>query len=200
MLKSYVEYYPTGIRFVAWKFARQLAKLVNQVQIETDKKEILFLCIGSDRSTGDSLGPLVGHLLSKREQVDLNVIGTLTMPVHAMNLSNILNQIRNEYADSIVIAIDASLGKREHISQITLSKGPIFPGLGVNKKLESVGDIAITGIVGSGRRMEPLLLQNARLSLIMELADCISEGIIEYEQMQKRKKPVEHLLVEGYQF
>lgn len=200
MLKSYVEYYPTGIRFVAWKFARQLAKLVNQVQIETDKKEILFLCIGSDRSTGDSLGPLVGHLLSKREQVDLNVIGTLTMPVHAMNLSNILKQIRNEYADSIVIAIDASLGKREHISQITLSKGPIFPGLGVNKKLESVGDIAITGIVGSGRRMEPFLLQNARLSLIMELADCISEGIIEYEQMQKRKKPVEHLLVEGYQF
>ena len=200
MLKSYVEYYPTGIRFVAWKFARQLAKLVNQVQIETDKKEILFLCIGSDRSTGDSLGPLVGHLLSKREQVDLNVIGTLTMPVHAMNLSNILKQIRNEYADSIVIAIDASLGKREHISQITLSKGPVFPGLGVNKKLESVGDIAITGIVGSGRRMEPLLLQNARLSLIMELADCISEGIIEYEQMQKRKKPVEHLLVEGYQF
>lgn len=197
MLKSYVEYYPSGIRFVAWKFARQLGKLVKQIQIETNKKEILFLCIGSDRSTGDSLGPLVGHILSKKE-LNLNIIGTLTMPVHAINLSSILNQIRKEYADCIIIAIDASLGKREHISQITLSKGPIFPGLGVNKKLESVGDISITGIVGSGKRMEPLLLQNARLSLIMNLADCISEGIIEYDRMQKRKKPVEHLLVEGY--
>ena len=197
MLKSYVEYYPSGIRFVSWKFARQLGKLVKQVQIETNKKELLFLCIGSDRSTGDSLGPLVGHMLSKRE-LNLNIIGTLTMPVHAINLSDILEQIRKDYADCIVIAIDASIGRREHVAQITLSKGSIFPGLGVNKKLQSVGDISITGIVGSGKRMEPLLLQNARLSLIMELADCISEGIIEYDRMQKRKKPVEHLLVEGY--
>lgn len=198
MLKSYVEYYPSGIRFVAWKFARQLAKLINQVKIETDKEDVLFLCIGSDRSTGDSLGPLVGHMLSKQES-NLNIIGTLTMPVHAINLSDILKRIRKDYADCIVIAIDASIGRREHVAQITLSKGPIFPGLGVNKKLESVGDIAITGIVGSGKRMEPLLLQNARLSLIMELADCISEGIIEYEQMQRRKKNVEHFFVEGYQ-
>lgn len=28
-------------------------------------RELVFVCIGSDRITGDSLGPLVGHSLSK---------------------------------------------------------------------------------------------------------------------------------------
>ena len=27
------------------------------------KRPLIFLCIGSDRATGDSLGPLVGHQL-----------------------------------------------------------------------------------------------------------------------------------------
>ena len=29
---------------------------------------IVFVCIGTDRSTGDSLGPLVGTLLKEKEQ------------------------------------------------------------------------------------------------------------------------------------
>ena len=36
--------------------------------INTKKKpnqEIIILCIGSDRSTGDSLGPLIGYKLKK---------------------------------------------------------------------------------------------------------------------------------------
>ena len=46
----------------------------------------VYLCIGSDRVTGDSLGPLVGTLLLK-VQPTLPVIGTLTDPVHALNLN-----------------------------------------------------------------------------------------------------------------
>ena len=35
----------------------------------------VVLCIGSDRVTGDCIGPLVGHLLSARD-LDCEVLGT----------------------------------------------------------------------------------------------------------------------------
>ena len=38
-----------------------LRSVVSHIRHEWD--ELVFLCIGSDRITGDSLGPLVGHLL-----------------------------------------------------------------------------------------------------------------------------------------
>ncbi|NLL31337.1 MAG: DUF1256 domain-containing protein, partial [Clostridiales bacterium] len=38
-----------------------LLKNLNHVVLSN--REIIFLCIGTDRCTGDSLGPLVGHKL-----------------------------------------------------------------------------------------------------------------------------------------
>lgn len=52
---------------------------------ECKKKEteILFLCIGTDRSTGDSLGPLIGYKLREKGMKNARVLGTLEEPVHA---------------------------------------------------------------------------------------------------------------------
>ena len=47
-----------------------------------------FLCIGSDRITGDSLGPLIGHRLTAYRGLGFYVYGTLDDPVHALNLSD----------------------------------------------------------------------------------------------------------------
>ena len=44
----------------------------------------MFLCIGTDRATGDALGPLVGSYLLKNGLE--NVYGTVDEPVHAENL------------------------------------------------------------------------------------------------------------------
>lgn len=40
-----------------------------------------------------------------------------------------------------------------------------------------MGDIFITGIVGGCGSYDPLMLQSIRLSVVMRLADCISESI-----------------------
>ena len=69
------------------------------------------------------------------------------------------------------------MGNAEHVGFITLGRGPLKPGLGVKKELEAVGDIFITGIVGSSRSGDPLMLQSIRLSIVMRLADCISRSI-----------------------
>lgn len=141
-------------------------------------KEIILLCIGSDRSTGDSLGPLVGHKLAKYPLPRVTVYGTLDDPVHAANLSSKISQINTNHTSPFIIAIDASLGTMDHVGFITVSDGPLHPGLGVNKTLPCIGDMHITGIVNFSGMMESLLLQTTRLSKVMLLADIISQSIL----------------------
>lgn len=197
MKQNAITYYRADEAFSPEAFGSQLARLVSEIREEKRKDRVLYLCIGSDRSTGDSLGPLIGHMLTCREHRYLSgrhrvpdrpdrneaahgcpaVLGTLRQPVHAVNLEEMIGLIEQEYQDAVVVAIDASIGSREHVGCITLSKGAMKPGLGVSKNLSAVGHISITGIVGSQGRFEPLLLQNTRLSVVMELADCICRGI-----------------------
>ena len=177
-----ISYYNTAEDFQAERFARHLAKLIREELEAKGKTGIMFLCIGTDRSTGDSLGPLVGHMRRNRRLRGAAVIGTLDKPVHAMNLDAYLNHIRIHYPDYLVVAIDASVGKLEHVWYATLGRGALQPGLGVSKELEAVGDIAITGIVGGVGNRDPIMLQSVRLSMVMKMADCICESIFLVEQ------------------
>ncbi|MBM7685035.1 MAG: hypothetical protein PWP07_154 [Epulopiscium sp.] len=137
----------------------------------------VILCIGTDRATGDSLGPLIGYKLRHLSYPNIYVYGTLEHPVHAKNLGETVEMIHEKHPNALVIAIDACLGKMDHIGYITLGEGSIKPGAGVQKNLPPVGDIFITGIVNFSGFMEMLILQNTRLSLVMQMADIISSGI-----------------------
>ncbi|MCI8372621.1 MAG: spore protease YyaC [Lachnospiraceae bacterium] len=139
--------------------------------------EFVILCIGTDRVTGDSLGPLIGYKLSRINLDRIYVYGTLDCPVHAQNLDETLAIIHEEHPNIPIIAIDASLGNKKHLGYITLGKGPLLPGAGVNKDLTAVGDICITGIVNTSGLLEHMLLQTTRLSTVMNLADCIAKAI-----------------------
>lgn len=59
-----ISYYDTAGEFEAERFAVNLNRMIMDEMEEKGKEGVMFLCIGTDRSTGDSLGPLVGH---KRE-------------------------------------------------------------------------------------------------------------------------------------
>ena len=135
----------------------------------------VILCIGTDRATGDCLGPLVGNALKSYHNKYM-VVGDLKSPVHALNLKPTLDDIYSNIDNPFIIAIDASLGSAKHIGRITLSNCPIAPGKGVNKKLPVVGNISITGIVSmSGQN--PSMLQSTRLYVVMQLANCISGAL-----------------------
>ena len=142
-------------------------------------RQIVILCIGSDRSTGDSLGPLIGYKLSKHTLNNVSIHGTLSSPVHAANLEYTIELINEQYDNPYIIAIDASLGKKDHIGCVTLGTGALKPGLGVKKRLPEVGNIHITGIVDFSGMMDTVLLQTTRLCTIMTLADVISKAIID---------------------
>lgn len=140
-------------------------------------KSLVFVCIGTDRSTGDSLGPLVGYKISNLRQRNVYIYGTLENPVHAKNINEIIDLVYVKHGNPFVIAIDACLGKMEHVGYITIGEGPIKPGSGVNKNLTPVGDMHITGIVNFGGFMDFLVLQNTRLCTVIKMADLVSMGI-----------------------
>jgi putative sporulation protein YyaC len=137
----------------------------------------LILCIGSDRSTGDSLGPLVGAHLAKLNLPRTMIWGTLADPVHALNLESHMRKLPRTGGKPLVIAVDASLGKPGSIGVIEVGKGPLYPGAGVNKKLPPVGNIYLSGIVNLGGFMEQMVLQSTRLFHVMEIAMVIARGL-----------------------
>lgn len=144
-----------------------------------DKKgsygSIAVFCIGTDRATGDSLGPLVGTSLC--ELGFNNVVGTMQSPVHAINIREKVDILYKRYDNPLVIAIDACLGFRTNIGDISVWDGPVRPGLGVFKDLISVGDIAITGTVNKWSLNGLAQLQTTRLSLVMNMSRVIAYSI-----------------------
>ncbi|WP_152395816.1 spore protease YyaC [Paenibacillus guangzhouensis] len=138
---------------------------------------ITVVCVGTDRSTGDCLGPLVGTALSKFNSPLFEIYGTLDHPVHAVNLSDTLQYIESSVKNPFIIGIDACLGQTTSVGNIQVASGPVRPGAGVHKQLPPVGDMHITGIVNVGGFMEYFVLQNTRLSLVMKLSDIIANSL-----------------------
>lgn len=174
-----IYYFDSGEREDTALCAGMLRQMIAEIMRRENRKGVLLFCIGTDRSTGDSLGPLIGHKLKKAGLKDsqVQVVGTLENPVHAINLEQAIFMVRRCYPDHVIVAVDASVGQTEHVGCITLGKGALRPGLGVCKELQAVGDIFITGIVGGYGNCDPLMLQSVRLSVVMRLADYICESI-----------------------
>ena len=99
-------------------------------------------------------------------------------PVHALNLNETAEMLDKRHPDSLILAIDASLGSKKHLGFLTVSPTALKPGLGVRKKLTPVGDISITGIVNVSGTFDNFLLQTTRLATVVQLADSIVSGIL----------------------
>ncbi len=158
-----------------YDFCQTLTSILNKKTMKG--QEIVLLCIGSDRATGDCLGPIIGYKMSKMTHPNLFVYGTLENPVHAKNLEDTVAFINTQHHNPVLIAIDASLGSNNHVGFITLGEGSIHPGVGVDKNLPPVGDIFITGIVNISGMLNHMLLQTTRLDIVMKLADYICVGM-----------------------
>src|SRR5690625_3531155 len=154
-------------------------------------KKIVVLCIGTDRSTGDALGPLVGTFLKENYRLQhLKVYGTLHYPVHAKNLVETTEELYQKYDDAHFIAIDASLGRLSSIGEIQCGKGSLKPGKALQKNLPPIGDFYITGIVNVSGFMEYSVLQSTRLSLVLSMARSIAKALWLYDYKLSRSKGI----------
>jgi len=144
------------------------------------ERPVVFACIGTDRSTGDALGPLVGQWLVRSGYDDTQVVGTLEHPLHALNLRDRIGLLTSSLAPPVVVAVDAALGPRESIGMISLRGGGLRPGHGVGKSLPLVGDLAITATVNiSSGALDAHVLQSTRLFVVQALAKTIGVACCE---------------------
>jgi putative sporulation protein YyaC len=148
---------------------------------------LVLVCIGTDRSTGDSLGPLVGTKLTEKNISHFHVYGTLENPVHALNLVDTMKHIKTNFQKPFIIGIDACLGSIRNIGNISIGTGPVKPGAAMKKELPNVGNIHITGTVNISGFMEFTVLQNTRLHTVMKMSETIAAGIYKADRLLKRK-------------
>lgn len=149
------------------------------IEMNKDYKTPIFICIGSDMVLGDSLGPLVGTFL-KNKKINAYVYGTLPFPITAKEISYARTYLKQTHPNSICIAIDAAIGEANDVGLIRVLNKGLKPGLGVDKKLGSIGDISIVGIVASKSAQNYNLFNLTRLNLIYKMSEVIADGINKY--------------------
>lgn len=113
-----------------------------------NSKNPVFLCIGSEKISGDSLGPAVGDFLTGKYNQKCFVYGTTNRSVNGENLEEYLDFIFSVHKDSPVIAVDACLGKSANIGKIKISATGVCPKKAVTGINKNVGDLGILGVVG----------------------------------------------------
>lgn len=136
----------------------------------------VIVCIGTDRCIGDCLGPLVGTLL-KDKFFPLPVYGTISTPIHALNIDQKLSEVKFLHPKSNILGIDACLGDSNAIGEIHCRDYPIHPGKGVGKSLPDVGENSIIGIVDTSDSTELFTNRSIRLSLIFDMAKIIVDSL-----------------------
>ena len=134
------------------------SKLYKLYKLKRNDNNLIFLCVGTDKMTGDCFGPIVGTKLIeylKEYNIDnINVYGTLKNPINHENLGDKIGEI------------------------LTMEKTIL--GNVLNKNKFEIGDISIKAVVGKDLKIPKynfISLQNVSLNSVIELADIVANGI-----------------------
>lgn len=138
----------------------------------------VVVCIGSDLAIGDSLGPVCGSLLKHKTQgLNSFAYGTLPTPVTAKEIKHLRAFLKETHKNNPVIAVDAAVGDAGDVGLIKIVDRPLQPGAGANKKLGSIGDISIMGIVAEKSVKSYALFNTTRLNLVYKMSETIADAL-----------------------
>lgn len=168
--------------------SKLLYNLIFEIKSYINKNTVI-VCIGTDKCIGDCLGPLVGSILTENF-FPLPVYGTLSSPIHALNISERLDEISANHPNASIIGVDACLGDEDDIGNIRIRDYAIRPGKGVGKELPEVGIASVIGIVDSSDSSELFFSRSIRLSFIMNMAKTISRVFIEAYNLNHEQFPM----------
>lgn len=144
------------------------------VALGAPARPVVFACIGTDRSTGDALGPLVGQKLRRLGGDAEDVIGTIEEPLHALNLAERVLPRLAEDPFPLIVAVDAALGPLSSVGSLRLCRGGLRPGQGVGKDLPEIGELSVTATVNvRAGVLDAQVLQSTRLFVVQRLAETI---------------------------
>lgn len=163
---------------------------INQI-VETFSDDTIIVCIGTDRSIGDAVGPYVGTLL-KELNSKFPVYGTLDNPIHGLNIHENMKQIQSKHPNANIIAIDACIptGSNGKMGDFVYSDSPIYPGAGVGKNLLEIGNHSVKIIIGDyvEGKTPITYLNSMRLSECMSISTNIANTLYNLQLCSNNKK------------
>lgn len=163
-------------------FVKEFGSLIQDKEFDN----AIFVCIGTDRITGDCFGPIVGSILKNKLKNDKNsnikVIGCLEDNISFGKIEDkVISQINNNN-NSLVILVDAALSNTNNVGEIFVKNSGIELGKSLDKKHKTLGDISIRAVVGKNMKCNQdnfTILQNIPLNKVMKLSNLVASGIIE---------------------
>lgn len=139
----------------------------------------LILCIGTDKISGDSLGPAVGSLLRDRYRLPYPVFGVEGCCVNGINLPEYRQLLTAHYKDTPVIAVDAAVGDEHEVGTVKYRKGGVKAGGALGRESDYIGDIGILGVVGIKSHDALSTLMATPYSDVIALAERIAASLYE---------------------
>lgn len=159
--------------------SNKIINLIDKKNISNPK--ITFLCIGTDRVTGDSLGPIVGSNIQKfidsKKISNIEVIGNLEK-----NLNNTNIEEYTEKLEDIIIVIDSAISNTYDIGQIIIDEKNIKAREALDNGKDINSNINIKCIVAKNFENDEtnfLMLQNVKLGIVLNLAEKVSKSLYE---------------------
>lgn len=164
-----------GITMAVERFLKSDA---NGAKISKKTAPPVVVCIGSDLAIGDALGPVCGSMLKYKTQgLNLFLYGTLSAPITAKEIRHLRGFLKETHKNSPIIAIDAAVGESGDVGLIKIIDKPLQPGAGANKKLGSIGDLSIMGIVAEKSVKTYALFNSTRLNLVYSMSEIIADAL-----------------------
>lgn len=142
-----------------------------------------FLCVGTDRSTGDSFGPMVGSFLSAWG-LDAQVVRTLASPVHAQNVLFRVEAMR-DWGVCPLVVVDADVGGEPGC--LALVSGGLEVAGG---RFGAIGDLGLSGSMVSGvggHFFNVVALGTVRLWQVLGMARVAAQAVALAVEMLGRK-------------
>lgn len=138
--------------------------------IQGSAPSTVFVCIGTPRIVGDSIGPRVG---SKLLEVGVNayVYGTLERPITALNLHRYRKMLAMYHRGDVIVTIDATMGNLVDIGSIKLCDGGLRPAGAFKRRSAKLGDIGVMAIVGEREGDMLVQLKVADEAFVAQMAE-----------------------------
>lgn len=133
-------------------------------------ENLVFLCLGTTKISGDSIGPKVGDRL-KQMNIGAYVYGDTRRQVTSINVEDYAAMLKKRHSGDRIIAVDSALGKSADIGKIKITDAGVKPGGAFNKTRERVGDMGILAVVGDSEKDRLDQLRNSSSELVDELVE-----------------------------
>lgn len=172
-------------------FVQNLESKFYRMALKNCFSKVIFVCIGTNRMTGDSFGPKVGdNLKSKFQNIpNIEVYGTVEEPVHFLNAKKYLQTINKENA--CIIVIDSAFASYQNIGNTYVNWGGMKLGKAFQKELYFPANMNIKTVIAEKTKKEKenfngiMQCKNEKIeNLSFQVAEGIYSAILKVKNYQ----------------